>query len=129
MSSNLSILLADDDHMVSSSIALWLEDEGFMVHTAASGRESLQLLASHRIDVALVDLNLGDMDGEDLIIRTIADHPDTRFLICTGKHSYQLSPSLEHRGMQHDDIVYKPILELKAFSALIRQKGRGSCAQ
>lgn len=129
MNDHISILLADDDEMIRASMAIWLEDEGFKVHTAASGRETVQLLATHRIDVALVDLHLGDTDGEELISQVIVRHPGTRFMICTGKHFYQLPPRLRGHGMRQDDIVYKPIIELNAFSALIRHKSPGSRAQ
>lgn len=125
MNRPISLLLVDDDYLVSTATSAWLEDEGFTVHTASSGEEALRLMASIPVVIALVDLNLGDMDGEAFIIRALACHPGTRFLILTGKLFYQLPAKLQEVGMQQHDVVFKPIAEMDAFSARIRHLATG----
>ena len=126
MNSIISVLLVDDDDLVSGCISAWLEDEGFSVHIAASGEQALRLMKEIPVDVALVDLRLGDMNGEEVIVRAAALHPGTRFLVHTGKHFYQLPPSLLELGMRQQDVVFKPIFELEAFAASIRQLVTGA---
>lgn len=120
MSRPISILLVDDDQLVSTCISLWLEDEGFTVLNACSGEEAQRLMESTPVDVALVDLHLGDMDGEELIVRVSASHPGTRFMIHTGTHFYQIPDRLRELGMRQHDVVFKPIVELERFSDRIR---------
>lgn len=119
MNRPISILLVDDDRLVSACISTWLEDDGFAVRTACSGEEALRLMASTPFDIALVDLHLGDMDGEELIVRARSSQANTRFMIHTGQHFYQLPARLLELGMLEHDVVFKPILDLQAFSTMI----------
>jgi DNA-binding response OmpR family regulator len=126
MNHPISVLLVDDDELVRTCILSWLEDEGFAVHAAADEQEALSVLARVPIDVALVDLQLGNSSGEDLIVRAFAGHPAVRFLIHTGKHFYQLPDRLLELGMQPADVVLKPIVQLEAFAALLRRRVSGA---
>ena len=47
------------------------------VYEAASGREALELLAAHRVDLVLADLNPEEADGAEMIGRILSE-PDTR---------------------------------------------------
>lgn len=122
MTRPISVLLVDDNPYVCESVSAWLEDDGFDVRTAAGGAEALQALASAPIDVAMVDLALPDMNGEEFIAQAIRRHPESRFLIHTGAHCYRLSLELQNLGMQEDDVVYKPVLSLGLLSGKIRRK-------
>ncbi|RII29655.1 MAG: two-component system response regulator [Geobacter sp.] len=121
----ISILLVDDNPLVTESVAAWLEDDGFEVHTAACGTEAIELLATIHIDITLIDLKLPDMSGEELIIKMFGIYPESRFLIHTGTQSYMLSLDLQKLGMQDDDVVYKPVLKLEQLTGLIRRKVMG----
>jgi CheY-like chemotaxis protein/HPt (histidine-containing phosphotransfer) domain-containing protein len=65
----LRILLAEDDVVNQSLAVRLLEKSGHSVTVASSGREALDLLnasgnpPSHRFDVALMDVQMPDMDG------------------------------------------------------------------
>lgn len=120
MTGNISILLVDDDELVSSCISNWLEDEGFTVHVAASGEDALLLLDRFPVDVALVDLQLKDLDGEEVILRAQARYPKTHFMMHTGKHFYKLPARLLELGMRQQDVVFKPIFQLDAFALRLR---------
>jgi CheY-like chemotaxis protein len=62
------ILLAENDPMVSETLAAVLEDSGFAVTTAASGAEALAILRSPvRMDALVTDLSIPDMGGLTLI--------------------------------------------------------------
>jgi DNA-binding response OmpR family regulator len=58
-----SILVVDDDEAVRESTAAILRHEGFEVLEAADGTAAEWILASERIDVLLLDLHLGLVDG------------------------------------------------------------------
>ncbi|MGE5608428.1 MAG: response regulator [Bacillota bacterium] len=103
------VLIVDDDTMVRMSVAAYLEDEGFDVHSATSAAEALRMLETEPLELAIVDLRLCDMDGEQFILKAHAIKPDMRFLIHTGCMLYQLTPALVQIGMTEVDVVYKPM--------------------
>ena len=57
------VLVADDSDLLVGLIASWLEDEGFAVVVATTGRQALDTAALHRPDVVLLDLIMPQMDG------------------------------------------------------------------
>jgi CheY-like chemotaxis protein len=57
-------MIVDDDRDIRETLAEVLEDEGFLVVTAANGAEALDLLASAPLpNVILLDLMMPVMDG------------------------------------------------------------------
>ena len=61
------LLLVDDEPKYLEALARLLELRGFQVTTAASGVEALYQASRQRHEVAIVDLKLPGMRGEDLI--------------------------------------------------------------
>ena len=67
---SLNALVVDDSALMRSMVMRALRIGGVPladVHTASHGREALEVLAEHWIDVALVDLNMPVMDGLTLL--------------------------------------------------------------
>jgi two-component system sensor histidine kinase RpfC len=60
---NKRILLADDNATNLMLTCALLERDGHHVLTASSGQEAVRLLSSKEIDLALLDFNMGDIDG------------------------------------------------------------------
>jgi two-component system sensor histidine kinase RpfC len=60
---NKRILLADDNATNLMLTCALLERDGHRVLTASSGQEAVRLLSSTEIDLALLDFNMGDIDG------------------------------------------------------------------
>lgn len=78
----LNILVVDDSATMRKMIVRTLHLSGLPVgetHEAANGREGLLMLALHRIDLALVDINMPEMNGEEMIDRVKAN-PNLRSL-------------------------------------------------
>ena len=57
------VLVVDDSDQLVSLIEMWLEDEGYDVVTATSGRQALELALAHRPDIVLLDLVIPPPDG------------------------------------------------------------------
>ncbi len=67
---SLNVLVVDDSSVMRSMVIRTLKLSGLPlgeVYQAANGKEGLQLLDSNWIDLALVDLNMPVMDGEEMI--------------------------------------------------------------
>ncbi|WP_343654278.1 sigma-54 dependent transcriptional regulator [Paraburkholderia caribensis] len=86
---SITILIVDDEISLSKSLTFALEEEGFTVYVAPSGREGLDSIARIKPDLILLDLSLPDMSGLDVIERLpegesrpqiimISAHGDTR---------------------------------------------------
>jgi CheY-like chemotaxis protein len=79
-----TILVIDDEEVVRVLFQSLLEDEGYQTLLAADGREGIELLNRHTPAVALVDKNLPDISGLDLIADEKKRHPNTEFIMITG---------------------------------------------
>jgi DNA-binding NtrC family response regulator len=80
------VLLVDDNRLVRSSLAMMLEDIGYGVIEAETAEEALAVLAkTARIDAALVDVRLPDMDGVELAGKLRELRPDLRLVMVSGQ--------------------------------------------
>ncbi|MEF2231376.1 MAG: ATP-binding protein [Pseudodesulfovibrio sp.] len=59
----LRVMVAEDDFVNCYAVRVMLEQSGFRVHTAGSGREAIRLLGEHAFDVVLMDVQMPDMNG------------------------------------------------------------------
>ncbi|WP_243293741.1 response regulator transcription factor [Geothrix mesophila] len=75
------ILLLEDDTEIRLGLEQHLRREGFSLTSVGTGREALQALGASgsRLDAALLDLSLPDMDGLD-VLRAIRGHSAHRSL-------------------------------------------------
>lgn len=61
------VLVVDDEPQIVRALRINLSARGYEVSTAASGQEALQVAASARPDVVILDLGLPDLDGATVI--------------------------------------------------------------
>ena len=67
MEENLSILIVDDEEDIRLYLGDALSQDGFEVYTAKNGREGIGLVQQHSIDMVLLDLNLPDIGGLEVL--------------------------------------------------------------
>ena len=81
----LRVVLADDHTMVRQGIRQFIEESGdiTVVAEAADGREALRLIAEHRPDVAVLDIQMPRMTGIEATRQIRTRFPDVRILILT----------------------------------------------
>jgi DNA-binding response OmpR family regulator len=81
-----TVLLVEDDEPTRLAMAAWLAGEGYLVLTAASGHEAAGHLERPLapIDVAVLDVELPDVDGVALCERMRQLYPALPVLVCTG---------------------------------------------
>jgi signal transduction histidine kinase len=81
----LSILLVDDDSLVSAGTAAMLEDLGHTVREASSAAEALALLDEDRaIDLVITDHVMPGMSGVELARQLRQSHPELRVILASG---------------------------------------------
>ena len=85
-------LLVEDDALVAMVAEDYLRELGFEPVVARNGAEAVAFLDDgSRFDVALVDVGLPDMRGDDLADRIRGDKPDLPLLIASGYDGGDLS--------------------------------------
>ena len=78
------ILLVDDEKKFRDTLSERIQLKGFESIAAASGREALEVARTHKIDAAVVDLKMPDMDGLVTISKLKEIHPDIKTVLLTG---------------------------------------------
>ncbi|MBI4682791.1 MAG: sigma-54-dependent Fis family transcriptional regulator [Nitrospirae bacterium] len=79
----MKLLIADDDKNLRTVLANELSDEGFDVSIAKNGAEALASLESANHDVLLLDMNMPDMSGMDVLKKIKTDSLPTEVIILT----------------------------------------------
>lgn len=77
------VLVVDDHYIVRRGLTELLSQQpGLTVFAAvASAEEALEVVRREPVDLAIVDISLGGMDGLELTIRLKRDYPDLPVLI------------------------------------------------
>lgn len=80
-----TILVVDDDALISMSTTAMLEDLGHVALEASSGAKALKILSGEtRVDLVLTDYAMPGMTGADLALRIRKSHPGLPVLLATG---------------------------------------------
>ncbi|MGW8286814.1 MAG: response regulator [Desulfobulbales bacterium] len=85
-----SILIVDDEELVSHMLAKHLENLGCHTFQAGNGEEALVLLKKHKdkLDLVILDINMPDMDGKTAYEKLLEMKPDLKVLVAS---SYSLN--------------------------------------
>lgn len=81
MSDELLALVVDDSDDQAELLRRYLERAGCRVVTASTAEQALVLLSDIRPDLAIIDLLLPGISGEDLAGRLRKSHPDCLLVI------------------------------------------------
>lgn len=111
------VLVVDDDPLMIKLIERVLQDAGCKVVTASGMAEALAAIDRHPIDVAVIDLILGDENGLDLVAAW-RDRPDMALIVISTKaHAIDRVVGIE---MGADDYLIKPF-EPRELAARVRR--------
>jgi two-component system cell cycle response regulator CtrA len=102
----MRVLLIEDDGPIAQSIESMLKSESFNVYTTDLGEEGVDLGRLYDYDIILLDLNLPDMSGFEVLRSLRVSKVRTPILILSGL------ASIEHKvkglGFGADDYMTKP---------------------
>jgi two-component system cell cycle response regulator CtrA len=102
----MRILLVEDDSSMASSIELLLRSEGFNVYTTDLGEEGVDLGKLYDYDLIVLDLNLPDMSGYEVLRQLRVAKISTPILILSGLG--QIENKVKGFGFGADDYMTKP---------------------
>lgn len=121
----LNVLIVDDSAVMRAMIGRTLKMAGVplsSVHEAGNGREALDVLREAWIDLALVDINMPVMDGEQFL-NAVREDPCTRDLavvVVSTESSQTRIERIEGRGAA---FVHKPFTPEQLRSTVVDLTG------
>jgi two-component system cell cycle response regulator CtrA len=102
----MRVLLIEDDSVTAQSIELMLKSDSFNVYTTDLGEEGIDLGKIYDYDIILLDLNLPDMSGFDVLRKLRVSKVRTPVLILSGLAA--IENKINGLGYGADDYVTKP---------------------
>ena len=102
-----SLLIVEDDASLSEMLALHFEEQGFGIHSAVTCAEALELARSAQPDLILLDQQLPDGLGNELIPELHGLSPKSRIIMMTGVHDLELAIQAIQDGAS--DFIHKPV--------------------
>ncbi|HUZ22046.1 MAG TPA: response regulator transcription factor [Acidimicrobiales bacterium] len=100
------VLVVDDEPNITDLVATALRYEGFEVETAATGRAAIELLASYRPHLLVLDVMLPDLDGFEVARRIRQEGRRVPILFLTAKDATE--DKVRGLTLGGDDYVTKP---------------------
>jgi len=102
----MRVLLIEDDSAAAQSIELMLKSESFTVYTTDLGEEGIDLGKIYDYDIILLDLNLPDMSGFEVLRSLRISKVKTPTLILSGLAG--IEDKVKGFGVGADDYMTKP---------------------
>jgi DNA-binding NtrC family response regulator len=94
----IRLLIVDDEEQFLHSIRRSLELRDFEVITATRGEEAVEIARSRPVDIALVDLKMPGMNGQETLEALKKDHPWMEIVILTGHGTIDSAASCTRSG-------------------------------
>jgi DNA-binding response OmpR family regulator len=119
----VKVLIVEDEAALRTSLVEYLRQDGYVCETAVSYEQAHERIKLYHYDCILVDLNLPDGNGLDLIRTLKADHSPAGVLIISARDA--LDDKLLGLELGADDYLAKPfhLSEMNArLKAIIRRR-------
>jgi two-component system, chemotaxis family, chemotaxis protein CheY len=122
---SLNVLVVDDSAVMRAMLIRTLTLGGLpltAVHQARHGVEALEILGAHDVDLALIDINMPVMNGEELIARIRADArlAAVTIIVVSTEGSETRIEALREQGAS---FIHKPFTPEQIRSTVLRVLG------
>ncbi|PQO27890.1 sigma-54-dependent transcriptional regulator [Blastopirellula marina] len=112
----VDLLLVDDDEYLLEDLRAYFVRQKFRVQTATNATDALSLVKKHAFQVAVIDMQLPDLSGLELVRRFHEADTDCQVVILTGEGS--IETAVEAMKLGTIDYLTKPV-RLKELEAVI----------
>jgi DNA-binding NtrC family response regulator len=104
---SMSTLIIEDDPALNQMLAMHFEDQGHAVSSADCCGDGFDLASQQAFDLVLLDQQLPDGEGIDLLPRLLEAQPQAVIIMMTGQHDLELAIRAIRIGAK--DFVHKPL--------------------
>ena len=118
------LLLVEDDPGVRSTLATFLELEGYAVDAVASTREALERLRSRSYPLIVSDIYIDDRTGIDILHAARSSCPEAKVILMSARGSMETVMAATKGGAY--DYIAKPFELDDLLQILRRAEGRGA---
>ncbi len=101
------ILVIDDDKSIRETVKDVLEDEGYKVLTAESGANGIKICKNNKVDIAIIDIWLPQMDGITVLQEIKKIDRDIKSIVISAHGSVQTA--VESLKLGAIDYLEKPL--------------------
>jgi two-component system NtrC family response regulator len=119
MGEHARIIIVDDDEGIRETLTAILQEEGYRVDSAESGKEAIEKTRTGFYNLALIDVRLPDIEGIDLLKEIKETVPKIRKIIITGYPTLQNAVEAVNNGA--DAYVLKPF-EIEKVLRIIKEQ-------
>ena len=121
------ILVCDDEKDIVAALKIYLESDGYCVHTAYSGEEALRVAKTEPVQLALMDIMMPGMDGITAMAK-LREFSNIPVILLTAKS--EDSDKILGLSVGADDYITKPfnpveVLAGQVPAAQVPAAGRG----
>ena len=113
-----AVLIIDDDPGVRKMLSTVLEDAGYLIEAVAEGKDAIKACSKTPFDVALVDIELPDTKGTELIAKLKKLQPRIITIIVTGRPSVE--NAIKAVNEKADAYLTKPIEVTELLSTIAK---------
>ncbi len=105
------ILIIDDADTLLATLEAYLEDCGYEIYTAKSGKDGLQLYRDKKPDVVLTDLHMPGISGLEVLQEIHSEDPDIPVMVISG--AGEMQDAIQALRLGAWDFITKPIVDLQ----------------
>jgi DNA-binding NtrC family response regulator len=102
----ISVLIVDDQKEIRFTLSKILADEGYTVEEAENGKQALKICQKYYLDAALLDIELPDIKGTELLAGLKQIQPKMVNIIITGYPS--IENAVKAVNNKADGYILKP---------------------
>jgi len=114
-----TVLIIDDEENARKNISDYLDGSGYEVLEAGSIKEGKKLLKQGNADIIILDVNLPDGFGTDLLVEIISQPVRLPVIMITGYGDIEMAVEAMKNGAH--DFLTKPIVDLENLNASINR--------
>ncbi|MBL0061473.1 MAG: response regulator [bacterium] len=116
------VMIVDDEDLILSSLETFLTMRGYEVHTSNNPVEALERIEFEKFHVVLMDINMPQMTGLELLKRVKTARPTVQVIMMTAYTTIQKCIECVERGAS--DYLLKPFEDMEQLANLLDETSR-----
>jgi DNA-binding NtrC family response regulator len=117
-SNDIGVLVVEDDHILAKQLVTFLTEKGYAALAACTGQGALEALKGNKIQIAIIDLKLPDIDGIALLEAIKTNHKQMIVVAASGYATIEAAAKSIKSGAY--DFISKPF-ELVELELILRR--------